>query len=189
MVPGSVKAVDEKSGSASSNAKVFWQPTCAFILLSKGICMSTLGGLVPSCSWKKWPCGLVLIFKTSLYPKAATGAACWRSYWENTRQKTRTTNYWLQTQICLRRWFCLPRPSVHFLLGFSSSFVILVFFNKVARKSPGNTPPAVLVQVHRTMASHTWVNFSVFTVLRMMWFWSYCAPPFTSNTKFGFNLL
>lgn len=61
----------------------------------------------------------------------------------------------------------LPWPPARFPLGPPSSSVVLFFFNKVARKPPGNTP-AVSAQVHRTMASHTCVNFSVFTVLRMM---------------------
>lgn len=61
----------------------------------------------------------------------------------------------------------LSWPSVHFPLGSSVSSVVLFFFSHVVRKSPGNTP-AFLVRAHRTMASHTWVDFSVFTVLRMM---------------------
>lgn len=69
---------------------------------------------------------------------------------------------------CSRRSFCLPRPPARFPLGSPSSSAVLFFFNKVARKPPGNMPPAVSAQVHRTMASHTCVNFSVFTVLRMM---------------------
>jgi hypothetical protein len=54
------------------------------------------------------------------------------------------------------------------LFGSSISTVLLCFFNKVAGTTPRKIPPVFFVEVYRTMASHTCVNFSLLTVLRIM---------------------
>lgn len=125
--------------------------------------------LSPPVPGKKLPRGLVLIFNIYIYlltrlPGQPVEEATEKIH---RKKKTRTTNYWLQTQM-FEEIIRLPWPPARSPLGSPSSSVVLFFFNKVARKPPGNTPPAVSAQVHRTMASHTCVNFSVFTVLRMM---------------------
>lgn len=78
-------------------------------------------------------------------------------------------------------WHCGSRVNLELLRRTSAFLLVPVSspfpFKQGSWKTSRNSPPAFFVQDHRTMASHTCVNFSLLAVLRIMWFWSYCAPP------------
>lgn len=108
---------------------------------------------------------VVLIFQTSA-PKSCYQSSLFKELLRKYKARNKNIKLLASSSNVFEKIILLSWPSVHFLLGSSISSVVLFF----VRKSPGNAPPASLVQAHRTMASHTCVSFSVFAVLRMMWF-------------------
>lgn len=84
---------------------------------------------------------VVLIFKTST-PKSCYQGSLFNELLRKCKARNKNINLLASTSKSLKGEFSWSWPSVHFLLDFPISSVTLFVFSKVARKSPGNTPPA-----------------------------------------------